>query len=122
RRGGFLRGLGFRFCSGSATATSGASAAASLLLTGDSPQSFDQLYWQPHTLNTYGKWGRHSCLPFASRKTRIQADKNVCPTMDDIDAYLTTNNQQFENELCALVRIPSIVADTYHHGEGRNAA
>src|SRR5438876_535483 len=42
--------------------------------------------------------------------------------MDDIDAYLATNKQQFEEELCALLRIPSISADVNHQGDVRRAA
>jgi acetylornithine deacetylase/succinyl-diaminopimelate desuccinylase-like protein len=42
--------------------------------------------------------------------------------MDDIDAYLTLHAGQFEDQLCALLRIPSISADTSHHGDVRKAA
>jgi acetylornithine deacetylase/succinyl-diaminopimelate desuccinylase-like protein len=42
--------------------------------------------------------------------------------MDDIDAYLTANGNQFEEDLCALLKIPSISADATRHGEVRRAA
>ena len=42
--------------------------------------------------------------------------------MNDIDAYLSANQQQFEDELCALLRIPSISADEKHGADVRKAA
>jgi len=42
--------------------------------------------------------------------------------MDDIDAYLTAQAGQFEDDLCSLLRIPSISADTARHGDVRQAA
>src|SRR3954447_11698405 len=42
--------------------------------------------------------------------------------MDDIDAYLAANKEQFEDDLCALLRIPSISADSERHGDVRQAA
>jgi succinyl-diaminopimelate desuccinylase len=41
--------------------------------------------------------------------------------MDDIDAYLSGNAQQFENDLCALLKIPSVSADASRKGEVRRA-
>ena len=42
--------------------------------------------------------------------------------MDDIDAYLTAHAGQFEDDLCSLLRIPSISADPARHGDVRWAA
>jgi succinyl-diaminopimelate desuccinylase len=42
--------------------------------------------------------------------------------MDDIDAYLAQHAGQFENDLCELLRIPSISADTTRHADVRRAA
>ncbi len=41
--------------------------------------------------------------------------------MNDIDAYLTQNQQRFEGDLAALLRIPSISADETHKGDVRKA-
>jgi len=41
--------------------------------------------------------------------------------MHDIDAYLTQNQQRFEDDLTALLRIPSISADETHKGDVRKA-
>jgi succinyl-diaminopimelate desuccinylase len=51
------------------------------------------------------------------------ADRNVCPTtMDDIDAYLASQQSKFEDGLCELLRIPSISADVNHNADMRQAA
>src|SRR6478672_11821481 len=42
--------------------------------------------------------------------------------MDDIDTYLASHSQQFEDDLSALLRIPSISADKERHGDVRRAA
>jgi succinyl-diaminopimelate desuccinylase len=42
--------------------------------------------------------------------------------MNDIDAYLTANAQKFEDDLCALLRIPSISADSSRAGDIGRAA
>jgi acetylornithine deacetylase/succinyl-diaminopimelate desuccinylase-like protein len=42
--------------------------------------------------------------------------------MDDIDQYLASNSGQFEDALCALLKIPSISADETCHGDTRRAA
>jgi acetylornithine deacetylase/succinyl-diaminopimelate desuccinylase-like protein len=42
--------------------------------------------------------------------------------MDDIDAYLAAHAGQFEDELCELLRIPSISADPAQRDEVRRAA
>jgi succinyl-diaminopimelate desuccinylase len=42
--------------------------------------------------------------------------------MDDIDAYLAAHASQFEDELCELLRIPSVGADPAHHPDVRRAA
>src|SRR5262245_3876439 len=42
--------------------------------------------------------------------------------MDDIDSYLETNKGRFEDDLCALLRIPSISADPNHKADVRKAA
>src|SRR5262245_58656917 len=42
--------------------------------------------------------------------------------MNDIDNFLETNRQQFEDNLCALLRIPSISADTARQADVRRAA
>jgi succinyl-diaminopimelate desuccinylase len=42
--------------------------------------------------------------------------------MDDIDAYLAAHAGQFEDELCELLRIPSVGADPDHHPDVRRAA
>jgi acetylornithine deacetylase/succinyl-diaminopimelate desuccinylase-like protein len=42
--------------------------------------------------------------------------------MDDIDAYLAAQQSRFEDELCALLKIPSISADTSRHADVRRAA
>ena len=42
--------------------------------------------------------------------------------MDDIDAYLQQNREAFEDQLCELLAIPSVSADTKFHGEVRRAA
>jgi acetylornithine deacetylase/succinyl-diaminopimelate desuccinylase-like protein len=41
--------------------------------------------------------------------------------MDDIESYLTANTAQFEDDLCALLRIPSISANPAHHADTRKA-
>jgi succinyl-diaminopimelate desuccinylase len=43
-------------------------------------------------------------------------------SMDDIDAYLAQHASQFEDDLCELLRIPSISADTSCHPDVRRAA
>src|SRR5262245_24516861 len=42
--------------------------------------------------------------------------------MDDIDTYLASHQQQFEDDLCALLRIPSVSADESRNAEVRRAA
>ena len=42
--------------------------------------------------------------------------------MDDIDAYLASHQQQFEDDLCALLRIPSVSADESRNSDVRRAA
>jgi acetylornithine deacetylase/succinyl-diaminopimelate desuccinylase-like protein len=42
--------------------------------------------------------------------------------MPDIDAYLDAHRDQFESDLCALLRIPSVSADSRHRGDIRKAA
>jgi succinyl-diaminopimelate desuccinylase len=42
--------------------------------------------------------------------------------MDDIHAYLSANTGQFEDDLAALLRIPSVGADPARHGDVRRAA
>ncbi len=42
--------------------------------------------------------------------------------MDDIDDYLTAHAGQFEDDLCELLRIPSISADPARHADVRRAA
>jgi len=42
--------------------------------------------------------------------------------MDDIDNYLSSHAAEFEDRLCALLKIPSIGADKSHHGDVRRAA
>jgi acetylornithine deacetylase/succinyl-diaminopimelate desuccinylase-like protein len=42
--------------------------------------------------------------------------------MDDIDAYLSAHARQFEDELCELLRIPSVGADPERHPDVRRAA
>lgn len=42
--------------------------------------------------------------------------------MNDIDDYLDSNAQQFEDALCALLRIPSISADSARQADVRKAA
>src|SRR5262245_65689162 len=41
--------------------------------------------------------------------------------MEDIDSYLASHQQQFEDELCGLIRIPSISADPERHADVRKA-
>jgi acetylornithine deacetylase/succinyl-diaminopimelate desuccinylase-like protein len=41
--------------------------------------------------------------------------------MDDIDAYLAAHKSQFEDDLCALLRIPSVGADPECHPDVRRA-
>lgn len=42
--------------------------------------------------------------------------------MDDIERYLAANQGRFEDELCELLRIPSVGADEKHHPDVRLAA
>jgi acetylornithine deacetylase/succinyl-diaminopimelate desuccinylase-like protein len=42
--------------------------------------------------------------------------------MQDIDAHLEANRNQFEDDLCALLKIPSISADSSRSGDVRRAA
>lgn len=42
--------------------------------------------------------------------------------MDDIDSYLSTQADKFEDELCQLLSIPSISADPARHSDVRSAA
>jgi succinyl-diaminopimelate desuccinylase len=42
--------------------------------------------------------------------------------MNDVDAYLEANRGKFEDDLCALLRIPSVSADSSRSGEVRRAA
>jgi acetylornithine deacetylase/succinyl-diaminopimelate desuccinylase-like protein len=42
--------------------------------------------------------------------------------LPEIDAYLTTHADRFENELCDLLRIPSVSADSRHQPDVRRAA
>src|SRR5690348_8023225 len=42
--------------------------------------------------------------------------------MPDIDAYLDSHRQEFENDLCELLRIPSVSADTTRRPDVRRAA
>ena len=42
--------------------------------------------------------------------------------MDDIHAYLSAHSSQFEDDLAALLRIPSVGADPARHGDVRRAA
>jgi acetylornithine deacetylase/succinyl-diaminopimelate desuccinylase-like protein len=42
--------------------------------------------------------------------------------MDDIHAYLSAHSSQFEDDLAALLRIPSVGADLARHGDVRRAA
>src|SRR6187397_30097 len=42
--------------------------------------------------------------------------------MNDIEEYLASHSQQFEDDLCALLRIPSISADRERHADVRKAA
>ncbi|HTM55807.1 MAG TPA: peptidase M20, partial [Pirellulales bacterium] len=42
--------------------------------------------------------------------------------MDNLDAYLEQNRERFERELCELIRIPSVSADTTHRKDVRKAA
>ena len=42
--------------------------------------------------------------------------------MPDLDAYLTANAARFEDELCELLRIPSISADSAHRADVARAA
>ncbi len=39
-----------------------------------------------------------------------------------VDEYLTANSQRFEDELCELLRIPSVSADSKHKADVRRAA
>ncbi len=39
-----------------------------------------------------------------------------------IDEYLEANAQRFENDLCELLKIPSVSADSRHRGDVRCAA
>jgi len=41
--------------------------------------------------------------------------------MANIDEYLTQNSQRFEDELCELLRIPSVSADSKHKADVRKA-
>lgn len=42
--------------------------------------------------------------------------------MDNLDAYLEQNRERFERELCELIRIPSVSADTSHREDVSKAA
>jgi acetylornithine deacetylase/succinyl-diaminopimelate desuccinylase-like protein len=42
--------------------------------------------------------------------------------MSDIDAYLEAHHDQFESDLCELLRIPSVSADSRHRADIRRAA
>src|SRR2546423_15717306 len=42
--------------------------------------------------------------------------------MNDIDTYLEANRDRFEDDLCALLKIPRISADSGRHGDVRRAA
>src|SRR5580693_3478120 len=42
--------------------------------------------------------------------------------MSDLDAYLDVNAARFEDDLCELLRIPSISADSKHRGDVAKAA
>jgi succinyl-diaminopimelate desuccinylase len=42
--------------------------------------------------------------------------------MSDIDAYLEAHHDQFESDLCELLRIPSVSADSRHRPDIRRAA
>ncbi len=42
--------------------------------------------------------------------------------MSKVDEYLTQNRDQFEQELCDLLRIPSVSADSNHRGDVHRAA
>jgi succinyl-diaminopimelate desuccinylase len=42
--------------------------------------------------------------------------------MQDVDAYLEADRDRFEDELCALLKIPSISADSSHAADMRRAA
>src|SRR3954471_13169063 len=42
--------------------------------------------------------------------------------MDDIDTYLEANRGRFEDDLCQLLRIPSISADSQRQADVRKAA
>ncbi len=42
--------------------------------------------------------------------------------MNDIDAYLEANRAKFEDDLCALLKIPSVSADSSRGGDVRRAA
>lgn len=42
--------------------------------------------------------------------------------MDDIQQYLTEHRDEFENDLCDLLRIPSVSADSRHKEDMRQAA
>src|SRR6476661_1268694 len=46
----------------------------------------------------------------------------VGSNMQDIDAYLEANRGKFEDDLCALLKIPSISADPARNGDVRRAA
>src|SRR5438128_2190648 len=46
----------------------------------------------------------------------------VTTRMDDINAYLESHAGEFEDQLCALLKIASISADAGHHGDVRKAA
>jgi acetylornithine deacetylase/succinyl-diaminopimelate desuccinylase-like protein len=42
--------------------------------------------------------------------------------MQKIDEYLSTNSNRFEDELCELLRIPSVSADSRHKADVAKAA
>jgi succinyl-diaminopimelate desuccinylase len=42
--------------------------------------------------------------------------------MDDIDSYLAAHHDQYEDDLCELLRIPSVSADSERSGDVRRAA
>src|SRR5437870_2872562 len=44
------------------------------------------------------------------------------PSMPEMDAYLSTHGQEFEDALCELLRIPSISADSAYKADVRRAA
>ncbi len=44
------------------------------------------------------------------------------PDLTNLDRYLTDQRQRFEDDLCQLLRIPSVSADRSYAGEIRRAA